>query len=54
MIGGRPQHDRKPEWKEIVSHPRFIITIRLNLGEGHFRILASDLTEGYVNFNRSE
>ena len=54
MIGGRPQRDRKPEWKEIVSHPRFRITVRLNLGDGCFRILASDLTEGYVNFNRSE
>jgi glutamate N-acetyltransferase/amino-acid N-acetyltransferase len=54
MIGGRPLHERKPEWKEIVSRPRFRITVRLNLGDGCFRILASDLTEGYVNFNRSE
>lgn len=54
MIGGRPQHDRKPEWKRVVSAPRFTITIRLNLGSGQFRIRASDLTDGYVNFNRSE
>lgn len=54
MIGGQPQHNRKPEWKAVVSAPRFTITIRLNLGVGQFRILASDLTEGYVNFNRSE
>ena len=54
MIGGRPQLDRKPEWKVVVSAPRFTITVRLNLGDGHFRILASDLTDGYVNFNRAE
>lgn len=54
MIGGRPQHERKPEWKQVVSAPRFSITIRLNLGPGQFRIRASDLTDGYVNFNRSE
>jgi len=54
MIGGRPQPERKAEWKEVVSRPRFLITVRLNLGRGRFRILASDLTDGYVNFNRSE
>ena len=54
MINGRPQHERKPEWKQVVSAPRFTITIRLNLGPGQFRIRASDLTDGYVNFNRSE
>ncbi len=54
MIAGRPQHERKPEWKAVVSARRFTITIRLNLGSGQFRIRASDLTDGYVNFNRSE
>lgn len=44
----------KPRWKKIVARPRF--TIRLDLGAGRrsFRLLATDLTEGYVNFNKSE
>ncbi len=44
----------KPRWKKIVARPRF--TIRLGLGAGRqtYRLLASDLTEGYVNFNKSE
>ena len=54
VIGGQPQPDRKPEWKAIVARRRFRITIRLNLGSGGFRLLASDLTDGYVNFNKSE
>ena len=54
VLSGRPQHDRKPEWKAIVANRRFRITVRLNLGSGQFRLLASDLTDGYVNFNRSE
>jgi glutamate N-acetyltransferase/amino-acid N-acetyltransferase len=54
LIGGRPQHNRKQEWKGIVSRPRFQITVGLNLGSGRFKILATDLTAEYVNFNKSE
>ncbi len=41
-------------WKEIVSEPRFTIRINLNQGSKSFRMLATDLTEGYVEFNKSE
>ncbi|MEZ5274930.1 MAG: bifunctional glutamate N-acetyltransferase/amino-acid acetyltransferase ArgJ [Opitutaceae bacterium] len=54
VVGGQPQPARKPEWKAIVAKRRFRITVRLNLGSGRFRLLASDLTDGYVNFNKSE
>ena len=32
----------------------FTILLDLNLGKGSFEMLCSDLTEGYVNFNKSE
>lgn len=54
LLGGRPQDERLADWQRIVSKPRFRITIRLNQGAGQFRLRASDLSEGYVNFNKSE
>jgi glutamate N-acetyltransferase/amino-acid N-acetyltransferase len=30
------------------------VVLNLHLGAGTFRLLASDLTEGYVNYNKSE
>ncbi len=33
---------------------RFTITLNLHLGKASFRLLATDLTEGYVNYNKSE
>ncbi len=52
--GGTAAAANKPRWKKIVARPRF--TIRLDLGAGRqsYRLLASDLTEGYVHFNKSE
>ncbi len=54
LIAGNPQDERLEEWKEIVSKNRFRITLNLNQGEGTFRFLTSDLSEAYVNFNKSE
>ncbi len=54
LVGGMPKPEYKTEWKEIVRAKRFTISLNLNLGEGKFRLLATDLTEGYVNFNKSE
>jgi len=54
LLGGRPQDENLPKWKEIVARKRFRITINLNQGEGRFRLLTSDLSEAYVNFNKSE
>lgn len=51
---GRAIHANKPRWKELVTHPRFTIKLRLGTGAGEYSLLASDLTEGYVRFNKSE
>jgi len=54
LIGGIPQDSNIPEWKRIVSKKRFRITLNLNQGSGSFRLLTSDLSEAYVDFNKSE
>jgi len=54
LVSGNPIPENKPKWKEVVSKPRFSIKIDLHQGEGSFRLRASDLTEGYVDFNKSE
>lgn len=54
LIGGRPQDERIPQWKAIVAKKRFRITLNLNQGAATFRLLTSDLSEAYVDFNKSE
>ncbi len=54
MVAGKPQPDLKPKWKEIVKNRRFTVTLDLHLGKAAYRLLATDLTEGYVNYNKSE
>lgn len=54
VLHGRPLHENKSRWKQIVRASRFCININLNLGEGAFRLLTTDLTENYVRFNKSE
>jgi len=54
LIGGRPQDDNLSQWKSIVSKKRFRITLDLNQGNGSYRLLTSDLSEAYVDFNKSE
>jgi glutamate N-acetyltransferase/amino-acid N-acetyltransferase len=54
LIDGKPQDANLSKWKEIVSKKRFRITLDLKQGEGHYRVLTSDLSEAYVNFNKSE
>ncbi|MDP4693379.1 MAG: bifunctional ornithine acetyltransferase/N-acetylglutamate synthase, partial [Opitutales bacterium] len=54
LLSGKPQDSNLSKWKEIVSKKRFRIILNLNQGEGTFRLLTSDLSEAYVNFNKSE
>jgi glutamate N-acetyltransferase/amino-acid N-acetyltransferase len=54
MTAGRPHPELKPKWKEIVKARRFTVTLNLHLGKATFRLLATDLTEGYVSYNKSE
>ena len=54
MTAGKPHAELKPKWKEIVKARRFSITLNLHLGKAGFRLLATDLSEGYVHYNKSE
>jgi glutamate N-acetyltransferase/amino-acid N-acetyltransferase len=51
---GVAQNQHLARWKEIVRRPCFRVALDLRLGAGSYRLLASDLTEGYVNYNKSE
>lgn len=51
---GQPVDQNKPFWKKIVANKTFKITMDLNLGAAEEAILAADLTEEYVNFNKGE
>ncbi len=54
LTAGRPHPELKPKWKEVVRHRRFTVTLDLHLGKASFRLLATDLTEAYVTYNKSE
>ena len=54
LIKGVPQNENTERWKAIVAKKRFRISINLNQGDGQFRLLTSDLSEAYVDFNKSE
>ena len=51
---GRCLLKNKSRWKEIVSKKRFSIIMDLNLGKASYRLLSTDLSEEYVDFNKSE
>ena len=51
---GQPLPANKAKWKEIVSQKSFIIKINLNAGKGSAVLWSNDLSEEYVNFNKSE
>jgi len=54
MIQGRECPENREQWKEIVKKTRFSISLGLNQGNSQFKLLTTDLTEAYVNFNKSE
>ncbi|MEY4272535.1 MAG: Arginine biosynthesis bifunctional protein ArgJ [Verrucomicrobiota bacterium] len=54
VLGGRPLPENKPAWKQVVKAARFAVRLKLHLGDAKFRLLAADLTDGYVNYNKSE
>ncbi len=51
---GLAQDKFLPQWKFVVKKSLFLIELYYHLCHGAFRLLASDLTEGYVNYNKSE
>lgn len=54
LRAGQPFADNKPLWKKEVAHKEFTIRMNLNLGTGSCRFYATDLTDAYVQFNKSE
>ncbi len=54
LKAGQPIAENKELWKQAVSKKTFSINLNLNLGTASESILASDLTDGYVNFNKGE
>ncbi len=54
LLQGAPQDGRLNEWKAIVRERQFSITLNLNLGTATYELLAADLSEAYVQFNKSE
>ncbi|GHB90073.1 bifunctional glutamate N-acetyltransferase/amino-acid acetyltransferase ArgJ [Cerasicoccus arenae] len=54
LLQGMPQDANLAQWKSIVTQKEFSITLNLNLGEAGFDLLATDLSTGYVDFNKSE
>ena len=51
---GTPLHDNLPQWKKEVAKKKFSVDLDLHMGAATFTLLASDLTEGYVEYNKSE
>ena len=51
---GEPVQENKDRWKDVVSAKDFSISLDLNLGSGESEIWSNDLSEEYVNFNKSE
>ena len=51
---GEPVQENKDRWKGVVSAKDFSISLDLNLGNGESEIWSNDLSEEYVNFNKSE
>ena len=54
LIAGKSIDDNLSEWKSIVEKDQFKITLNLNQGNGTFKLLTTDLSEAYVDFNKSE
>lgn len=52
--GGLQSKTNSEVLRNIVKKPEFTIMIDLGIGEGTYRIYASDLSPEYVDFNRSE
>jgi len=54
FIKGEIHEGNTGRWKEIVEQAQFGILADLGQGQASCRVWSTDLTEGYVNFNKSE
>jgi glutamate N-acetyltransferase/amino-acid N-acetyltransferase len=54
LAEGKALIRNKDKWKEVVAEKHFKIHLDLNLGKGAYNLLTTDLSEAYVDFNKSE
>jgi glutamate N-acetyltransferase/amino-acid N-acetyltransferase len=54
LLSGEPIVGNKSQWQEIVAKKEFTITLDLKIKKGTAEIWTNDLSEEYVNFNKSE
>ena len=54
VLKGTPIFKNEPRWKKAVAKKEFTVHLDLHMGKAAYTLLASDLTEGYVNFNKGE
>ncbi len=54
FILGEPTPEHLDAWRKVVRESRFTIVLDLGSGSESFVLLATDLTDGYVQFNKSE
>ncbi|MGE9290850.1 MAG: bifunctional glutamate N-acetyltransferase/amino-acid acetyltransferase ArgJ [Puniceicoccales bacterium] len=54
LQNGTPVEENLPLWKTEVSNREFSIILDLGMGKQNYHLLTADLTEGYVDFNKSE
>lgn len=54
LLSGVPVEENLPQWKAEVANREFSINLDLGMGKKSCHLLTADLTEGYVNFNKSE
>ena len=54
LLSGIPQEHNADDWKAIAQKKSFTITLDLNQGVESFKLITTDLSEAYVDFNKSE
>lgn len=54
FLKGELQAGNEPRWREVVRRKEFSIHMHLNLGTHDYRLISTDLTEAYVDFNKGE
>lgn len=54
LLAGVAQESYAQEWKSIVEKRTFTIRLNLNQGTHTYKLMTTDLSEAYVDFNKSE
>jgi glutamate N-acetyltransferase/amino-acid N-acetyltransferase len=54
LLSGIPQEQLADDWKTIAQKKAFTINLDLNQGNESFKLITTDLSEAYVDFNKSE